>query len=311
MRDVRDGLRKQLSDADAAHQAADESCANDLAVAAAGMTGEQANMAKLAGMSEFDKATLQSRKEERQSKMTELGDRQAMAESMANQRAAEEERWHAIQEEHRMVQGMIEDVRGIVASRLMHSEGEFLETKTNMFMSLSAKLKEFKPKNEKGLSHGYGAMFTLLAQLLEKNPNAHGDQVVVQTIMGLIDRVEENLGASLALEREAERERAADYVEISGRIQGYILQCNQRIVGLAGEINLLEDRVRMANNKMQVAQENAAMWNDRLMDRKAECDVSQSVWENFFNNIQAELATMGKIMYLLEDKRALLARYGL
>merc|ERR1712048_732929 len=112
--------------------------------------------------------------------------------------------------------------------------------------------------------------------MLEKNPNAHGDQVVVQTIMGLIDRVEENLGASLALEREAERERAADYVEISARIQGYILQCNQRIVGLAQEINTLEDRVRMA-----------------------ECDVSQSVWENFFNNIQAELATMGKIMYLL------------
>merc|ERR1711976_630142 len=136
-----------------------------------------------------------------------------------------------------------------------------------MFLSLSAKLKEFTPKNEHGLSHGYGALFTLLAQMLEKNPNAHGDQVVVQTIMGLIDRVEENLGASLALEREAERERAADYEEISARIQGYILQCNQRIVGLAVEINTLEDRVRMADEKYRVAEENAAMWNDRLMDR--------------------------------------------
>merc|ERR1712151_476520 len=234
-----------------------------------------------------------------------------MADNMANQRQKELDRWHAVQEEHRMVQGMLEDVRGIIASRLMKSEGEFLESKTNMFMSLSSKLKSFAPKNQKGLSHGYGALFTLLAQMLEKNPNAHGDQVVVQNIMGLIDRVEENLGASLALEREAERERAADYVEISVRIQGYILQCNQRIVGLAQEINTLEDRVRMADNKHRIAEENMGMWNDRLMDRQAECDASQTVWEQFFNNIQAELSTMGKVMYLLEDKRVLLARYGL
>jgi hypothetical protein len=127
----------------------------------------------------------------------------------------------------------------------------------------------------------------------------------------LIDRVEENLDSSLSLEREAERERAADYVEISARLQGYILKCNQQIVRLAQEISTLTDRVRMANNKMSISQENMGMWNDRLLDRKAECDASQAVWEQFFNNIQAELSTMGKIMYLLEDKRAILARYGL
>merc|ERR1712151_1012621 len=104
---------------------------------------------------------------------------------MANQRAKEEERWHAVQEEHRMVQGMLDDIRGIVAARLMKSEGEFLET--NMFMSLSAKLQNFTPSGKQGLSHGYGEMFKLLAQMLEKNPNAHGDQAIVQTIMGLID----------------------------------------------------------------------------------------------------------------------------
>ena len=209
-----------------------------------------------------------------------------------------------------MVQSMLEDVREIVVSRLQQSD-EFLEVKTNMFMSLPSKLNSFQPKGEKGLSHGYGAMFTLLAQMLEKNPNAHGDQATVDAILRLIDQVEENLEASLTLEREAERERSADWVEVSDRIKGYILKCNQRIVGLAQQINTLEDRVRMADNKQKIAEENANMWNSRLMDRKAECDVSQSVWEQFFNNIQAELSTMGKIMYLLEDKRAILARYGL
>merc|ERR1712113_589031 len=106
-------------------------------------------------MATFDRSTLQSREDERAGKIAELAERQAMAESMAAQREKETERWHAVQEEHRLVQGMIEEVRGIVATRLMKSEGEFLETKTNMFVSLSAKLKSFAPK-EKGLSHGYG-----------------------------------------------------------------------------------------------------------------------------------------------------------
>ena len=67
----------------------------------------------------------------------------------------------------------------------------------------------------------------------------------------------------------------------------------------------------MADNKRAISEENMAMWDARLMDRKAECDASQAVWEQFFNNIQAELSTMGKIMYLLEDKRSIIARYGL
>jgi len=67
----------------------------------------------------------------------------------------------------------------------------------------------------------------------------------------------------------------------------------------------------MADAKSKISAENMQMWNDRLMDRTAECAASDGVWESFFNNIQAELATMGKVMYLLEDKRAILNRYGL
>jgi len=46
-------------------------------------------------------------------------------------------------------------------------------------------------------------------------------------------------------------------------------------------------------------------------DRGAECQQDNVVWEQFYNNMSAELSTAGKLMYLLEDKRALLARYGL
>ena len=59
------------------------------------------------------------------------------------------------------------------------------------------------------------------------------------------------------------------------------------------------------------ADETAANFQSRLDERNGECDIVQSVWETFYNNISAELSTCGKLTYLVEDKRALLARYGL
>jgi len=167
-------------------------------------------------MSAFDQSSLDARTAELANKQRELADREAMAQAMADERQAELERWQAVQDEHRMVQNMLEDVRGVIAR--LTAEPEFLETNTNMFMSLSTKLKSFEPKSKQGLSHGYGALFTLLAQMLEKNQEVHADQSIVEGIMGIIDRIEENLDASLSLERDAERQRAADYVELEERI---------------------------------------------------------------------------------------------
>jgi hypothetical protein len=82
MRDVRDGLRKQLADADAAHQAADNACQNDMTEYAAGKSAAAANIAKMNGMASFDRSTLESRQGERANKITELGNRQAMSDSM-------------------------------------------------------------------------------------------------------------------------------------------------------------------------------------------------------------------------------------
>ena len=54
-----------------------------------------------------------------------------------------------------------------------------------------------------------------------------------------------------------------------------------------------------------------ANFQTRLEDRGMECEQDTAVWEQFYQNMSAELSTAGKLMYLLEDKRALLARYGL
>merc|ERR1712151_673780 len=125
--------------------------------------------------------------------------------------------------------------------------------------------------------------------MLEKNPNAHGDQDVVDGVMGIIDRIEENLDSSLALERDAERQREADYVELDERIQGYIRQCKQQIMTLKTEISTLVDRIDAAKDKLEINEENLEMYKKRILDRSAECDASNAVWESFFTNIQDEL----------------------
>jgi len=73
----------------------------------------------------------------------------------------------------------------------------------------------------------------------------------------------------------------------------------------------LKSRIEGLADNASHADETADNFRKRLDDRTEECNVVQTVWENFYNNISAELSVCGKLTYLVEDKRALLARYGL
>ena len=139
----------------------------------------------------------------------------------------------------------------------------------------------------------------------------HADQAIVQRLFDIMDRIEENMEMAQQLERDAERTRAADFVELSDKVKGQIRDTTALTLRLAAEILTLKTRVETAQEKMEIATERLQDFQVRIDDRGAECSESQGVWENFYNNITEELAVVGKIMYLLEDKRALLARYGL
>jgi len=63
--------------------------------------------------------------------------------------------------------------------------------------------------------------------------------------------------------------------------------------------------------RYDTAEEDLGSWAQRISDRQTECTVSANVWENYYNNITAELSTIAKVLYLLEDNRERLGRYGL
>jgi outer membrane protein TolC len=164
---------------------------------------------------------------------------------------------------------------------------------------------------KQGVAHGYGAFFKLLAQVVEKSMEVHADQAVVQRLFDIMDRIEENMEMAEAMERDAERTREADYVELVDKVAAQLMYTQRQIVDLNATIFTLKDRVAASEQRVRDAAETAANLQQRLEDRGAECEQGTVVWEQFYQNMSMELSTAGKLMYLLEDKRALLARYGL
>ena len=139
----------------------------------------------------------------------------------------------------------------------------------------------------------------------------HADQAIVQRLFDIMDRIEENMELAQAMERAAEHTRQADYDELNEKVVGQLRYTQRQILDLRATINTLTDRVNASNDRMAMNAEALATFGQRLEDRGAECEQNTVVWEQFYQNMSAELSTAGKLMYLLEDKRALLARYGL
>lgn len=59
-----------------------------------------------------------------------------------------------------------------------------------------------------------------MAKILSKSEVSHADTRIIDNIMAICDRIEENIEMSEASERHAEAERANDYQELADKIQG-------------------------------------------------------------------------------------------
>jgi hypothetical protein len=233
-----------------------------------------------------------------------------MLDTLGAQRSTEAARYASLREEYQSVFGVLDDCRAIINSRLVAGGDAFLESKTGMQSAVVARLRKFTSPKQ-GVAHGYGAFFKLLAQVVEKSMEVHADQAIVQRLFDIMDRIEENMEMAEAMERDAERTREADYNELVDKVEGQLRYTQRQILDLRATISTLTDRVAASQDRLANAGAAAANFQTRLDDRGMECEQDTAVWEQFYQNMSAELSTAGKLMYLLEDKRALLARYGL
>merc|ERR1711907_326327 len=153
-----------------------------------------------------------------------------------------------------------------------------------MQSALVARLNKFSAPNQ-GFAHGYGAFFKLLAQVVEKSMEVHADQAVVQRLFDIMDRIEENMEMAEAVERDAERTRAADYQELKVKVENQLMYTQKQIVDLTATISTLTDRVAASKDRVENAMAAAANFQTRIDDRAAECSQHTAVWEQFYQNM--------------------------
>merc|ERR1711907_642465 len=104
-----------------------------------------------------------------------------------------------------------------------------LQTNTGIQSAVVARLRKFTSAKQ-GAAHAYGAFFKLLAQVVEKSMEVHADQAIVQRLFDIMDRIEENMEMAQTMERDAERQRAADYQELKVKVENQLMYTQKQIV---------------------------------------------------------------------------------
>ena len=194
---------------------------------------------------------------------------------LSEQRDTEREAFAALKAEYDGVFGVLDDCRVIIKDRLVAGGDEFLQTNTGIQSALVKRLNKFDGKNR------FGVWIRLMASVVEKSLEwgVQADQAVVQNLFDIMDRIEENLDMAVSMERDAERHREADFNELADKINGQLLQYSTEILDLQGTISVLEDRIDMSDERWSDAHEAEHDYTERAMDRSAQCDTDQQVWE--------------------------------
>merc|ERR1712151_644450 len=124
------------------------------------------------------------------------------------------------------------------------------------------------------------------------------------------DDIEENLETSLAIEREAERQRLEAFATLRGRLNAEIAKLNARISDLGREILNLQLAVSNYQENVAGAQAQLDDIAELRADKTAACGAEDAAY-NFKNSeLQNQITTCGNAIYLMEDKRELLERYN-
>jgi len=132
---------------------------------------------------------------------------------------------------------------------------------------------------------------------------------MVDTIFRIFDDIEENLETSLAIEREAERQRVEMFGELKQRLTREIQKLKRRLAELNKEILALN--LSLASYQGNVEQATAEIEDVTSLkeDKSAMCNTEDRAYQMHSNMMQEQITTCGNAIYLMEDKRALLERF--
>ena len=87
--------------------------------------------------------------------------------------------------------------------------------------------------------------------------DVHADQSIIDRILEVMDRIEENLSQALATERSADAQREDDYQALTEKVNSQVSYITGQILDLKGVISVLEDRISKHNEKLSNAHDDA------------------------------------------------------
>merc|ERR1712110_514829 len=227
VKEVRKGLRSEAEAAAADYEVVADACRAEMDAMDRKTDALEATVTKNQRLEMIDAPVLADRQAEQGNRQTELGQRTAMLGALEEENARLIEAFNGAVAEHAAVRTMMHQARSII-EEAFHTEGAdagFLQVKTSALNKLSTHIRAFKPLAEEGLSHGYAQIFNVIAMIAERAPTV-ANQGMVDTLLRIFDDIEENLETSLAIEREAERQRLETFATLRGRLNGEITKLN-------------------------------------------------------------------------------------
>ncbi len=277
---MKKSLQQQKRDAEAKFNARNDICKADMTNLQMSINTANNQVNKYSKLIEMDAPVLADRQTELGNKEAELETRVTHKKKLEADRAVEIEVFEATVAEVNTVRNMLHQARQIIENAFQ-TEGEFLQT--SMFSRLSSTLRSFEPKPQ-GLSHGYAAIFNVLAKIAERAPQ-QADQSMIDNIMRIFDDIEENLDNALSLERFAEKEREKTYDVLFKRISTEIGKLNAKIADLKRLINQLTLTIDQNQDNLDEQAASATDNGIRLADRAAECSEEDRIFQAFSNNL--------------------------
>merc|ERR1712190_236316 len=277
VKEVRKGLRNEAEAAAADYEVVADACRAEMDSFDRKTDALEATVTKNQRLEMIDGPVLEDRQAEQGNRQVELGQRQAMLAALDEENDRLVASFQAAVAEHAAVRTMMHQARSIITEAFQtESEAAFLQVKTSALSKLSTHIRAFKPLAEQGLSHGYAQIFNVIAMIAERAPTV-ANQGMVDTLLRIFDDIEENLETSLAIEREAERQRLKAFAPLRGRLNGEIAKLNSRIADLGREILNLS----LSNYQENVAGATAQLEDVATLraDKQAQCGAEDAAYQ--------------------------------
>jgi hypothetical protein len=311
IKEVRKGLRTEAETAHAEYEVIADACRSEMDTFDRKTDSLEAVVVKNQRLEMIDGPVLSDRQQEQANRQTELGQREAMLEALDAENDRLIESFAAAVAEHGAVRTMMHQARSIIeeAFQTEGAEAGFLEVKTSAMIKLSSHIRAFKPLAAEGLSHGYAQIFNVIAMIAERSQEVVANQGMVDTLLRIFDDIEDNLETSLAIEREAERQRVEAFTTLRGRLNSEIASLNARIADLGREV--LNLSLAVSNYQENVAGAEGQLEDIATLraDKTAQCGAEDAAYQFKNSELQGQIQTCGNAIYLMEDKRELLERY--